>query len=94
MNPWNMWKQGFGAWERTTASYFEKVLANPGVLGPAGTMLTFAMKTKTATNGAMAAWWGAVGLPTKRDQERGLHKLNELESRMLDLEERLEDQGD
>jgi len=52
------------------------------------------MKTKTATNGAMAAWWGAVGLPTKRDQERGLHKLNELESRMLDLEERLEDQGD
>jgi hypothetical protein len=30
-----------------------------------------------------------LGLPTKRDQERTLHALNELESKILDLEERL-----
>ena len=40
----------------------------------------------------MALWWGAMGLPTKKDQERALHAINELESRLLDLEERLEDQ--
>lgn len=86
---WDMWKQGFNAWEQTTAQYMEKVLSNPGVLGPAGAMLSAAMKTKAATDKAVAAWWAAMGLPTRRDQERALHKLNQLESRLYDLEEQL-----
>ncbi len=53
-------------------------------------MLTAAMKTKAATDKAMlATWWSAFGLPTRRDQERTLHKLNQLESRLFDLEEQL-----
>ena len=60
---WDMWKQGFAAWEQATAQYMEKVLTNPGVLGPAGAMLTAAMKTKTATDRALAAWWAMFGLP-------------------------------
>jgi hypothetical protein len=51
-------------------------------------MLTAMMKTKAATDRAMSAWWAAIGLPTRRDQERALHKLNQLESRLYDLEER------
>ena len=47
------------------------------------------MKAKSASDNASAKWWGALGLPTKRDQERTLHALNELESKILDLEERL-----
>jgi len=86
---WKLWKQGFGAWEQATAQYMEKLLTNPGVLGPAGAMLTAAMKTKAATDRAMTAWWSALGLPTRHDQERSLHKLNQLESRLYDLEERL-----
>ena len=86
---WDMWKQGFAAWEQATAQYMEKVLTNASVLGPAGAMLTAAMKTKAATDRAMSAWWAALGLPTRRDQERSLHKLNQLESRLYDLEERL-----
>ncbi len=86
---WDLWKQGFAAWEQATASYFEKVLTNPGVLGPAGAMLTAAMRTKTATDKALAAWWSACGLPNRRDQERALHKLTQLASRLYDLEEQL-----
>lgn len=86
---WDSWKKNFDAWERTTADYLEKVLKNPLVLGPTGTLLTATMKTKAATDKAMATWWGAMGLPTKRDQERSLHKLNQLESRLLDLEDQL-----
>ena len=63
----------------------------PLALGPAGAMLTAAMKTKSATDRAVAAWWGAMGLPNRRDQERALHKLNQLESRLYDIEEKLED---
>ncbi len=89
MNPWDMWKKGFDAWEKATAAYLEQVMQSPAVLGPSGNVLSAVMKTKAATDRAVAAWWGAFGLPTKRDQERGLHKLNQLESRLLDLEEEL-----
>jgi hypothetical protein len=89
---WNLWKQGFTAWEQATSQYVEKVMTNPGVLGPAGTMLTLSMKTKAATDRVMATWWSTLGLPTRRDQERSLHKLNQLESRLYDLEEQLADE--
>lgn len=91
MNAWDMWKKSFDAWERTTAQYLENVMQNPSVLRPSGAVLTAVMKTKTATDKALAAWWGAWGLPTKRDQERALHKINQLESRILDLEDELTD---
>ena len=83
------WKKGFDAWENATAEYMEKVLKSPLVLTPAGTMLSAGMKAKAASDKAMAQFWGAWGLPTKRDQERTLHALNQLESRLLDLEEKL-----
>jgi poly(hydroxyalkanoate) synthase III subunit E len=89
MNAWEMWKQGFDAWEKATADYLDRVMKNPAVLEPAGALLTAAMKTKAASDKMWSAWWSAWGLPTRRDQERALHKLNQLESRLLDLEERL-----
>lgn len=91
MNVFNSWKKGFDAWERATAEALDGVLRNPAVLGPAGAMLTAAMKLKAASDQAAARWWGSWGLSTKRDQERTLHKLNQLESRLLDLTERLDD---
>jgi hypothetical protein len=90
---WEMWKKGFAAWESATATYLEKVLSNPSVLGPAGAMMTAAMKTKAATDKAMSSWWSAFGISTRRDQERALHKLNQLESKLLDIQEQLEDRS-
>jgi hypothetical protein len=88
---WDRWKKTFAAWESATAAYLDKVMTNPAVLGPAGAMLTSFAKTKAATDRAVASWWAAVGLPTRRDQERALHKLNQLESRLFDLEEKLDE---
>jgi hypothetical protein len=88
---WDVWRNGFTAWESATAQYVEKVMTNPSVLGPAGAMLTAAMKTKAAADQAIAQWWASLGLPTRRDQERTLHLLNQLESRVLDLQEQLDD---
>jgi hypothetical protein len=53
-------------------------------------MLTAMMKTRAAAEQAKAKIWGEMGLPTKRDQERTLHLLNQLHSRVLDLEEKLD----
>jgi hypothetical protein len=84
------WKKRFDAWEDRTAKVLEKVLESPRVLTPAGAVLTAAMKAKRVQDRALASLWGGLGLPTKRDQERALHVLNQLESRIIDLEEKLE----
>ena len=94
MFTWDAYKKAFDVWEGATARYLETWLKSPLVLAPTGAALTAAMKLKTASDRAAAAWWGALGLPTKRDQERTLHALNQLESRLLDLEERLEAERD
>jgi hypothetical protein len=86
---WEMWKKGFDAWEGATASYFEQVLKNPLLLGPSGVMMAAAMKAKTQADQAQAKMLGAMGLATKRDQERTLHALNQIQSRLADLEEKL-----
>jgi len=86
---WDMWKKGFTAWETATAQDVEKVMSNNAVLSTSGAMLTAVMKTKAGVDRAMTAWWSTLGLPTRRDQERSLHKLNQLESRLYDLEEQL-----
>lgn len=92
--PWELWKKAFYTWENHTAQYLEELLKNPLVLGPSGTMLGNMMKAKAAGDRLMTNAWGSVGLPTKRDQERMLHALNQMQSRIYDLEERLEQLAD
>ena len=87
---WETYKKGFDAWENATAKLIETWMKSPLVLKPSGAMLTSAMRMKAASDRAAAMWWGALGLPTKRDQERTLHALHKLESRLNDLEEKLE----
>lgn len=84
---WQQWKQGFGSWEAATSRYLEKVLANPLMVAPAAALLGGITQSKLRLDNATARIWSAVGLPTRRDQERILHKLNQLESKLLDLEE-------
>lgn len=90
---WQQWKKAFDAWEGSTAKWVEEWMKSPLVLGPAGAMLTAAMKAKKATDDAKTQFWAQWGLPTKRDQERTLHLLNQLQSRIMDLEEKLEARG-
>ena len=86
-----MWKKAFDDWEKATARILETVLRSPAVLAPSGALLSALMKAKAAGDKAVHAWWGAMGLPTKRDQERMMHAVNQMQSRILDLEERLAD---
>jgi hypothetical protein len=87
---WDTWKKGFDTWEARTAGLVEQVMKNPLVLEPLGAMLTAAMKAKISSDKALAQWWSLWGLPTKQDQDRELHALNTLQSRLNDLEERLD----
>lgn len=93
MKLWDMWKKGFYAWENTTAQHLETVLKSPLVLEPSGALLSAVLKVKARADRHAESVWGALGLPTKRDQERTLHALNQIQSRLMDLEEKLEDRG-
>jgi hypothetical protein len=92
MLAWDMYKKAFFAWENATAKVLEAWLRSPLVLGPSGAMLTATMRAKAQGDKAVALFWGSMGLPTKRDQERILHALNQLESRLIDLDEKLDDE--
>ena len=87
---WELWKKAFDGWETNTATLLEKTLRSPAVLAPVGHLLTAAMKAKSASDSLVHRGWSALGLPTRRDQQRTLHALNELQSRLLDLEDRLD----
>ena len=90
MTTWESWKKGFDVWEARTAELLETVMKSPAFLEPMGGLLTATMKAKSLSEKTMAQWWGLWGLPTRRDQERSLHALNQLQSRIMDLEERLD----
>lgn len=92
MSVWKQWKRAFDQWEGATAQVLEQWVSSPLVLEPAGTWLSASMKLKAMADRSAASWWAAMGLPTKLDQERTLHALNQLQSRLIDLEEMLEDQ--
>ncbi len=88
---WQLWKQGFSTWEQATAKLFETLLKSPTLLEPTGQALSAFMRTKKQADDASAQAWAALGLPTRRDQERMLHLLNQLGSRIMDLEDKIDD---
>ncbi|MFO0612572.1 MAG: hypothetical protein U0414_08300 [Polyangiaceae bacterium] len=86
---WETYKKYFNAWEGPTATWLEGRLRSPLFLEPAAAGLSLLMKVKSAVDERTASVVGALGLPTKRDQERTLHALNQIQGRLLDLEDRL-----
>ena len=89
-----MWKKGFDAWESATAKWVEEWMKSPLVLGPSGAMLTAAMKAKKTADDAKAAdvgrSWGCRPSATRSGR---CTLLNQLQSRLMDLEEKLESRG-
>lgn len=90
MNPaWKAFKKSFDAWEQTTADTLEHVLRSPAALQPAGAVLSWVTKGKVWGDRFARVGVRSMGLATRLDQERTLHALNELHSRMYDIEEQL-----
>ncbi len=86
---WDSWKKSFDHWEERTAKLLEVSLKSPFVLRPAARALSASLRAKAATDKLGAYVIAHLGLPTKADQERTLHAIYRLESRLIDLEEKL-----
>lgn len=86
---WTAMKSSFDAWEQAATPLFDTWLRSPFFLGSAGTMLTGLTRARAVQRKLLDHWWANVGLSTRRDQERTLHGIDELQSRLVDLEARL-----
>jgi len=80
--------------ERNTSKYFEKLFRDPTFLKFMGNSMDQMFKAKILNDDFFLSLWKQMLLPNKRDQERTLHQLNEIESQLFDLEEKLEDEGE
>lgn len=90
---WNTWKKSFDKWEDRTAKLLEVSLKSPLVLRPAAAALSASLRAKATADKVAAYVVGHLGLPTKADQERTLHAIYRLESRLIDLEEKLDEEA-
>jgi hypothetical protein len=89
---WDRFKKAFDSLENKTATVLETYLKSPQILGPAAGALAIATRAKASSDRMAAQILGNVGLATKRDQERTLYLLTKLETKLIDLEERLSKQ--
>ncbi len=87
-------KKAFDVWEGQAAKVSSEVLESPRVLEPMGVALTVVMRGKARIDRTLSGVWSTIGLPNRRDQERTLRLLSVMERRIIDLEEKLEDQSD
>jgi len=90
---WDTWKKGFELWEQSTAKFLEACLSSPLVLEPAGACLTAVMKAKKTQDDLVEKLVHGIGLPSRRDQERLLHAINQLTSKVTDLEDQAEERA-
>ena len=85
----NHWKSAFDRWEKSATALFESALKSPLLLEPLGAALTAVSSALALRQRVLARGWRMLGLASRQDQERTLHQLNQLQSRLLDLEEKL-----
>ena len=88
---WELFKESYDAWERAVSPVFETMLRSANLLEPGGSLLGAMTQWRAQQQRMAEAWWSLFGLPTRSDQQRTLHALHELQSRLIDLEERLHD---
>ena len=91
MTTWKLWKGGFDRWEKATAEYLESTLQKASVLGPSANLLRVVMQAKIESSRIVGKGMRAIGLTSRDQQDLALHRINQLESHVLDLQEELQE---
>lgn len=86
----NPFRQAFQIWERTTAAYFDALVRNACFLTASSAGLNSFLALKKLSDSGTQMFLAALGLPTRRDQERTLHLLHQIEGRLDDLQFQLQ----
>ena len=86
-----MW---FDAWEPRAAIAWDAAVRQSWVVEPLAATITTVARAKSVADAVRRRILGVLGLPTREDQERVLFLLQRMESRLLDLEDRIAERED
>lgn len=84
----------FRRWESLTDHPLESALGSPRVTRVAGEWLSLIARAGALQQRWLRTWWSTWGMASREDQERAQHALNELQSRLYDLEDMLQERNE
>ncbi len=93
MSKTKFFRHAFNLWEKTTRAYFDTLIRSPLFLSTSGAGLNSFFMLKKFTDRGLETCISSMGLPTRKDQVKALHLLNQLEGRLDDLKFNIDDQG-
>ncbi len=94
MDPTKFSKEYLEEMEKLFVGQVGNMLRNPQFLKEAGKGMEAGLESRKAFNGSMKAYLEASNMPTRDDIARVLQYLQTIESRLLGLEEMMEDLSD
>jgi len=82
-------KEAYQIWEKPAGEFWMAYLSSPLFLETLGQGLTLSLSYQRMAKAAAIGFWRAWGLPDTDTQDKTLHKLNEIESRIDRLSEQM-----
>jgi len=83
------WLKRLDQIEKKLDEGFERLASNPVFLGTVAVLMNVDSHRKVLVKESMNRIWKSLQLPNRRDQERELHLLHEIQHRLLELEDRV-----
>ena len=88
-DPARAWRMWFDAWEPGAARAWDSLARQSWLVEPVAATITLVGRTKAFADSLRRRLLRGCGLATREDQDRILFLLQRMESRLLDLEDRL-----
>ena len=85
----DQWLKRLDQIEKKLDEGFERLASNPVFLGTVAVLMNVDSHRKILIKESMNRIWKSLQLPNRRDQERELHLLHEIQHRLLELEDRV-----
>ncbi len=94
MNPFEMQKKMYEEWEKNLGKYLESTMRQPEFMKLVGRNLEATLDLQGAVKGHLQKALKTLAIPTEAELEGLYRTVNQLETKVLDLEEALEDLRD
>lgn len=88
-DPFEINRKMFSEWEKKLAEFMDQRMRDPDFMNLVGKGISTSMDAKSAFDKRMEEWFRTLNLPTRHDLEKVWTTLNNLETRVIDIEDRL-----
>lgn len=91
VNPFDFGKSMFETWEKTMAESLERLTHDESFLKNMGNAVSNSLDLKKQFEENLEKYLRAINMPTKSDLERMLGYLHRIETKLLDLEDKIDE---